>query len=56
MEEEGDGLSPIVWVPVLVTGDEGTVYIDIMPSEEDKEKQGQGIPTGAGGGLRNHGI
>ena len=36
MGEEGDDLSPIVRVPVLVTGDEGTVYIDIMPNEEEE--------------------
>ena len=33
-----------------------TIYIDIMPNEEEELQQGQGIVTGEGGGLGNHGI
>jgi hypothetical protein len=39
MGEGGDELNLIVQVPVLDTGGEGTVYIDIMPSEEEEEQQ-----------------
>jgi hypothetical protein len=36
MGEGGDGLNPIAGVPVLVTGDEGTVYIHMTNDEEEE--------------------
>ena len=56
MGEGGDDLNPILQVPVLVTGNEGTVYIDIMPNEKGEEQQGEEISTGEGGGLGSHEI
>jgi hypothetical protein len=53
-EEGGDDIIPIVQVPVLVTGDKGTVYIDILPSHE--EDQQPGMVVGAGVGFGNNGI
>jgi hypothetical protein len=43
MVEGEDELNPIMRVPVMVTGDEGTAYMDIMPCEEGDEQQEQGI-------------
>jgi hypothetical protein len=53
---EGDELNLVVQVPVLVTGNHRTVCIDIMPNEEEEQKQEQGITLVAGGGLVRHGI
>jgi hypothetical protein len=36
-----DKLDPIMRVPVYVTCDEGTVKIDIMPGDEEKEQHEQ---------------
>jgi DNA-binding FrmR family transcriptional regulator len=53
MEEGGDDLNPILQVPLLVTGDEGTVYIDVLPQEVEGEEQ-RLLMGGFGSG--NHGI
>jgi hypothetical protein len=53
MEEGGDDLNPILQVLVLVTGDEGTVYIDVLPQEVEGEEQ-RLLMGGFGSG--NHGI
>jgi hypothetical protein len=54
MEEGGvDDLNPILQVPVLVTGDEGTIFIDVLPQEVEGEDQRLLM---GGFGLGNHRI
>ena len=43
--------NPITRVPVVVTGDQGRVYIDVVPALVEDAAPGNGVGAGNGGGI-----
>ncbi len=55
IECDAPGYNPIRRVPVVVTGDQGCVHIDVVPSlDEAGGVEEGGVPFGIGGGAGGH--